>query len=173
MPFFVWASINHLETVRPLLFDDISLGPQYIQKRSATFLERDASSKKFQKFEGRSKELIEHADVFFLASVAPGSEANAGADASHRGGKPGFVLVESETTLVVPEFVGNDHFNTLGNWILNDKASLLFLDFQNGDTLSLKGRVDVKLTINDDDLIRYFAGAERYWRFTLDEGTLL
>jgi len=86
--------------------------------------------------------------------------------------------VESPTTLVVPEFVGNNFFNTLGNFLVNPHASLLFVDFASGKVLSLGGTVEVHTSCVDDrrhpadDYVRFFAGAERYWRFFLDQGTL-
>ena len=51
------------------------------------------------------------ADTFFIASAAPGG----GADASHRGGNPGFVRVRDAATLEWPDYSGNTMFNTLGN----------------------------------------------------------
>jgi hypothetical protein len=56
------------------------------------------------------RRFIEAADTFFIATHADG-----GADASHRGGRPGFVTVESDGTLVIPDYTGNNMFQTLGN----------------------------------------------------------
>src|SRR4030095_10907423 len=54
---------------------------------------------------------IERADTLFIASV----HAAAGADASHRGGQPGFVRVLDERRLLIPDYAGNNMFQTLGN----------------------------------------------------------
>src|SRR4030095_14952481 len=54
---------------------------------------------------------IERADTLFIASV----HADAGADASHRGGQPGFVRGLGERRLVSPDYAGNNMFQTLGN----------------------------------------------------------
>ena len=59
-------------------------------------------------------------------------------DISHRGGRPGFVQV-SGNELIIPDFSGNRYFNTFGNLLIEPRASLLFIDFDTGDVLRLKG----------------------------------
>ena len=49
--------------------------------------------------------------TFFIASV----HAERGADASHRGGRPGFVEIRNHSTLAFPDYAGNQMFQTLGN----------------------------------------------------------
>jgi predicted pyridoxine 5'-phosphate oxidase superfamily flavin-nucleotide-binding protein len=79
--------------------------------------------------------LIASADTFFIASFhGPG-----GADASHRGGAPGFVRVLDEHTLAFGDYPGNNMFNTLGNLVVQPRAGLLFLDFTSGDVLQISG----------------------------------
>jgi predicted pyridoxine 5'-phosphate oxidase superfamily flavin-nucleotide-binding protein len=90
-----------------------------------------------------------------------------GVDVSHRGGKPGFVRIDDATTLTIPDFSGNNHFNTFGNLEMNPQAGLLFPDFQRGDLLHLTGTATV---IWEGEEIRRFAGAERLLRFHLRQG---
>ncbi|OKK07842.1 pyridoxamine 5-phosphate oxidase [Streptomyces sp. CB03234] len=78
---------------------------------------------------------VRAADTFFIATVAPGH----GADASHRGGNPGFVTVASPTELSWPDYAGNAMFLTLGNLEADAHAGLLFLDWTTGTTLQLTG----------------------------------
>lgn len=78
---------------------------------------------------------VRAADTFFIATVAPGH----GADASHRGGNPGFVRVTSPTELSWPDYRGNAMFLTLGNLEADGRAGLLFLDWTGGTTLQLTG----------------------------------
>ena len=81
--------------------------------------------------------LIRSSDTFFVASGAVNTEAG-GMDISHRGGRPGFVQV-SGNELIIPDFSGNRYFNTFGNLLIEPRASLLFIDFDTGDVLRLKG----------------------------------
>jgi predicted pyridoxine 5'-phosphate oxidase superfamily flavin-nucleotide-binding protein len=83
------------------------------------------------------RELIEAADTFFVATAAHG-----GADASHRGGSPGFVTVEGDR-LSFPDYPGNNMYGTLGNLLANPRIGLLFLDWETGDTLQLTGAAAV------------------------------
>jgi uncharacterized protein len=66
-------------------------------------------------------------------------------------------------TLNIPDFAGNQFFNTLGNFMINPRAGLVFVDFERGDLLQLTGTAQVVL---DDPEIATFRGAERLWRFT-------
>ena len=66
-----------------------------------------------------------------------------GADASHRGGPAGFVRVESPTRLSWPDYPGNNMFNSLGNLVVNPRCALLFVDFERGAALQLRGRAVV------------------------------
>jgi len=76
------------------------------------------------------------ADTFFIASA----HSDGGADASHRGGRPGFVRVGGDRTLSFPDYPGNNMFNTLGNLAADPRAGLLFVDFARGDLLQVTGR---------------------------------
>lgn len=105
---------------------------------------------------------IEQADTFFIASFHEAS----GADVSHRGGNPGFIHVENGTTLVWPDYSGNQMFQTLGNISVNPNAGLLFIDFDSGSTLQLTGQARV---IWDNDQVRAFAGAERLVEFHIEQ----
>src|SRR5262249_13243878 len=82
---------------------------------------------------------IERADTLFIASV----HADAGADASHRGGQPGFVRVLDERRLLIPDYAGNNMFQTLGNIAADPRVGLLFLDFGPATPLPLTGRARI------------------------------
>jgi predicted pyridoxine 5'-phosphate oxidase superfamily flavin-nucleotide-binding protein len=79
--------------------------------------------------------LIRRADTFLLGTSHP----DRGADASHRGGLPGFVRVCDDRTLWWPDYPGNNMFNSLGNLAVDPSAALLFVDFATGDTVHLSG----------------------------------
>jgi hypothetical protein len=105
--------------------------------------------------------LVARSDTFFVASY----HSEGGADASHRGGMPGFVRVEDATTLVWPDYAGNTMFQTLGNLTADGRAGLLFVDFDAGTTLQLAGRARV---VWDEARAATFAGAERLVEFRVE-----
>lgn len=147
--------------------------PQYIQTRELEPLEavtqQTAKIEPLQALDDAATELINNSDTFFVASYlnTNDDDATSGADVSHRGGRPGFVRVDNDRTLTIPDYLGNFHFNTLGNFLENPKAGLLFIDFDNGQLLTLTGTAEV---LFDADETRYFKGAERLWRFRIDHG---
>jgi predicted pyridoxine 5'-phosphate oxidase superfamily flavin-nucleotide-binding protein len=109
--------------------------PKYIQLREseadvpcAPSAPRVATS-----LDARQRGWIAAADTLFIASFHP----EGGADASHRGGRPGFVRVLASDRLAFPDYPGNAMFNTLGNLIEYPRAGLLFVDFTSGDVLQL------------------------------------
>ncbi len=93
--------------------------------------------------------LVERSDTFFVASY----HRQAGADASHRGGMPGFVRAVDGRTLRWADYVGNTMFQTLGNIEATGRAGLLFVDFENGTTLQITGSAEV---IGSEDRIVEF-----------------
>lgn len=173
------ARVGALDETGIELLIDQAFGncPQYIQTRQPEFGRdpRDASFRpareELTRFDEDAQRLIAAADTFFIASAAPASDDPAeddpavrGVDVSHRGGKPGFVRIDDDGTLTVPDFAGNLHFNTLGNLVLEPRAGLLFADFDSGDLLFLAGEVEI---IFESEEIAAFRGAERLWRFRL------
>jgi hypothetical protein len=153
--------------------------PQYIQLRDWEMVRDPADMAGLPDAQGldpsdrRVQEIITAADTFFVASYVddgPGRHV----DASHRGGKPGFVRINADGSLTIPDFAGNLHFNTLGNFLLNPKAGLVFPDFVSGTLLQLTGEAELVL---DSPEIAAFQGAERLWTFrprraVLREGAL-
>lgn len=152
--------------------------PQYIQHRSVNFI-REAgevssnySKQTFTTLDKSACALINAADTFFVSSAVKAKYRPEieGVDVSHRGGRPGFVKIE-QNTLTIPDYPGNYLFNTLGNFLVNPKGGLIFVDFITGELLMLTGTVELLWDVNED--IQAFKGAERAWRFTLDHGIRL
>jgi len=104
--------------------------------------------------------LIAGADACFVASANPGGHL----DASHRGGRPGFIQRTPDGGLWIPDYRGNSMFNTLGNLAVNPPAGLLFIDFDGRQTLQLTGTT--ALDINADDAAGVTGGTRRAWLFT-------
>ncbi|MGV8920692.1 MAG: pyridoxamine 5'-phosphate oxidase family protein [Pseudomonas sp.] len=146
--------------------------PQYIQLRQIErapdgFHPLAPAAEHLDHLDAAATQMIRDADTFFVASFADidGDPSARGVDVSHRGGNAGFVRVEGDC-LTIPDFAGNLHFNTLGNFLLNPVAGLLFINFPTGDVLQLSGRAEV---IFDDPQIKAFQGAERLWRVNVEK----
>ena len=141
--------------------------PQYIQLRDFSFVSdpvfpSQAPQEEITALQGRARDIVAAADTFFVASYVDGDNGRQ-VDVSHRGGKSGFVRICADGKLTVPDFAGNLHFNTLGNFLLNPRAGLIFTDFATGDVLQMTGTAQVIL---DSPEIQAFQGAERLWTFT-------
>jgi predicted pyridoxine 5'-phosphate oxidase superfamily flavin-nucleotide-binding protein len=155
--------------------------PKYIQAREArpTAIGPEGAKVHAASLNEAMQTLVAHADTFFIASAHPdaGRDTNAqsgyGVDISHRGGKPGFVKIETledgRNRLLVPDFVGNFFFNTFGNIALNPKVGLLFIDYAEHRLLHLAGRAELVL---DGPEVDAYVGAERLLAITIDRAIL-
>jgi PPOX class probable FMN-dependent enzyme len=85
------------------------------------------------------QKLIAASPFFVLATGGP-----AGMDASPRGDAPGFVVVQDEKTLLVPDRRGNNRVDSLRNIIANPLVALLFLIPGVGETLRVNGRAEIR-----------------------------
>ncbi|WP_210238792.1 pyridoxamine 5'-phosphate oxidase family protein [Cohaesibacter sp. CAU 1516] len=137
--------------------------PQYIQTREIDWQEQDhlkPMAVKLDSLTSDAKALISQADTFFIASRSKEltSDPRAGVDASHRGGKPGFLGINDDESLSFPDFSGNKFFNTLGNIEEDGRVGLFVPNFETGAALVLTGRGKVDWS---QDRVSAFAGAER------------
>jgi len=110
--------------------------------------------------EDEQRRWVERAEFFFLGTVHP----EAGADASHRGGRPGFVHVIGTRELIWGDYPGNKLFNSLGNAAVHPAAGLLFLHPENGSTLQLTGKLEIDWT---PEAAATIPAAERVLRFSI------
>uniref|UniRef100_A0A7C2AWK7 2Fe-2S iron-sulfur cluster binding domain-containing protein n=1 Tax=Pseudomonas graminis TaxID=158627 RepID=A0A7C2AWK7_9PSED len=144
--------------------------PQYIQLRALKPLPSPTqrpAAQRLSALDDAAIATIRGADTFFVASYVDleGAQPHRSVDVSHRGGQPGFVRVEGDV-LTIPDFAGNLFFNTLGNFQLNPRAGLLFVDFQTGELLQVAGTVTLIL---DGPEIAAFQGAERLWQVRVEQ----
>lgn len=148
--------------------------PKYISVRDIVARESKLSESPAISQSGLSDKaqmIIKEADTFFIASdYKDGSNSEyEGGDISHRGGLKGFIEIEDENTLVIPDYQGNYIFNTFGNLLINERTGLLFIDFETGGLLHLNGKA--KIT----DLADYgdtFPGAQRLLRIEITHSAL-
>ena len=84
------------------------------------------------------QKLIAASPFFVFATCGPG-----GMDASPRGDAPGFVVVEDEKTLLIPDRRGNNRVDSLRNIIADPRVALLFLIPGIGETLRVNGRAEI------------------------------
>jgi ferredoxin-NADP reductase/predicted pyridoxine 5'-phosphate oxidase superfamily flavin-nucleotide-binding protein len=148
--------------------------PQYIRERGWREAAPAAAPlrRTHRAFSPELRRWIEGADTFFIATGhrGEGESPTFGMDASHRGGEPGFVVVANDRRLVFPDYAGNDHYNTIGNLVLDPLAGFVFVDFERGSLLQLTGRVRIDW---DSPEIERFPGARRLVTFELDEAVEL
>lgn len=156
-----------------LVFDvDQSFGncPQYIREREWTRAENHTagSNEKFDRLTADQRKWIGGADTFFIASgyIGDGDSPAFGMDASHRGGEAGFVRVIDDRRIQFPDFAGNNHYNTLGNIVLNPKVGFLFVDFPTGSLLQLTGRASIDW---ESEAVARIPGARRIVTLEIDE----
>ena len=92
--------------------------------------------------------------------VVASSNAGGDCDASPKGGKPGFVKIIDERTLMMPDIGGNNLFQSFENFESNAKIGLIFMIPGMDTTARVNGRVTV---VEKEDLVKKVAEPELYW----------
>ena len=86
-----------------------------------------------------SRRFIAHAPFVLIASIADGGLL----DISPKGDPAGFVKVIDETTLAIPDRLGNRRIDTLTNILKNPNVGLIFLIPGTGHTLRVSGKATI------------------------------
>lgn len=152
--------------------------PKYIQGREPTMhVERrpGPAQREGAHLSEAARALVARSDTLFIASssaarIARAGDGGAGVDVSHRGGPPGFVAVErgeKGDRLTLPDYVGNNLFNTLGNLMLWPRAGLLFVDWQEGHALQLAATAHI---VHEGAALAAFPGALRLLQLQVRHG---
>ena len=84
------------------------------------------------------RELIEASPFFALATFGPD-----GLDCSPRGDPKGFVRVQDDRTIIVPDRRGNNRIDSLRNLIHDPRVALLFMIPGVSETLRVMGRATI------------------------------
>ncbi|GAA2331424.1 pyridoxamine 5'-phosphate oxidase family protein [Streptomyces kunmingensis] len=136
--------------------------PKYIQKREPRWQSATPGRPRHAgELTSEDMAFVHATDTFFVATA----DLEGNADASHRGGHPGFLTAVDPTHLRWPDYLGNSMFNTLGNLEVNPKAGLLLPDWATGTLLHLTGTATVDW---DPDRAAALPGAQRVVDFTVE-----
>jgi PPOX class probable FMN-dependent enzyme len=97
-----------------------------------------------------------HYAAFITASpfVALATSGPGGLDCTPRGDLPGFVRIDDEKTLMMPDRRGNNRVDSLRNIVLDPRVGLLFLVPGSGTTLRVNGRARLSI---EPELLASFA----------------
>ena len=102
--------------------------------------------KELDHLDAHCRRFISLSPFVVLATTNPDGTA----DATPRGGDPGFVVVENDRTLLLPDRPGNNRLDSLSNVVANPGVGLLFLIPGVDETLRVNGTA----AIHDDDELR-------------------
>jgi PPOX class probable FMN-dependent enzyme len=105
------------------------------------------------------KRLDRHCRAFIAAApfvVIATADAQGRADASPRGDAPGFIAVQDDTTLLIPDRRGNNRVDTMMNIAENPHVGLLFMLPGMNETLRVNGTALITI---DEALLAPLAAA--------------
>ncbi|GGX46488.1 pyridoxamine 5'-phosphate oxidase-like FMN-binding protein [Tateyamaria omphalii] len=103
-----------------------------------------AAAKVISAFDAHCRQFIEHS-TFLVLATSDGQNL----DISPKGDPAGFVTVESDTTLLLPDRPGNNRIDSLMNILAHPKVALLFLIPTVDETLRVNGTAE----ISDDPVL--------------------
>ncbi|HVG38929.1 MAG TPA: pyridoxamine 5'-phosphate oxidase family protein [Pyrinomonadaceae bacterium] len=94
-------------------------------------------------------------DSFYLATVGENNQPYV----QFRGGPTGFLKVLDATTLAYADFRGNLQYISVGNLAVNNRASLILIDYPNRRRLKIFARLEIIRAADAPDLIAKIADA--------------
>jgi PPOX class probable FMN-dependent enzyme len=101
-----------------------------------------------------ARAFVTRSPLLFLATTDPHGQPAV----SPKGGVPGFVLTEDDSTLLLPERKGNKLVFSLQNILVNPRVALIFLVPGTGETLRVSGTARL---LDDSALCERFASRGR------------
>jgi hypothetical protein len=99
-----------------------------------------ANAKEIDYVHPHYRSMIEASPFMVMATSGPD-----GLDVSPRGDPAGFVVVQDERTLLIPDRRGNNRADSLSNLIADPRIALLFLIPGVGETLRVNGRAEISI----------------------------
>jgi hypothetical protein len=135
--------------------------PQYIQARDVVTMAdlKESISVTASTLDNSQQRRIEKADTFFIASAHPVS----GADASHRGGKPGFIRIENDSRLLFPDYSAT---RCLTPWGILLQIHMLACSFPTSQAGPLYNSQEGQLSYGMIRARKIFPVRNGYWRST-------
>lgn len=121
--------------------------PDKLRKLYGPVHER-AAAKELTSFDKHCRQFIEHSP-FVLIATSNGNDL----DVSPKGDPAGFVNVESDKTLLIPDRPGNNRIDGLLNILEHPKIALLFMIPTVTETLRVNGSAEIT---DDADVCRQF-----------------
>jgi uncharacterized protein len=97
--------------------------------------------KELRRLDGHAKAFIALSPFIVLASADPSGRC----DASPKGDAPGFVRVVDDETLLIPDRLGNNRTDTLGNLLSSPGIGILFLVPGVRESLRVNGRASITI----------------------------
>jgi uncharacterized protein len=110
--------------------------------------------KQLERLDAHCRRFISLSPFLVMAST----DGDGGADASPRGGEPGFVRVLDDRTVLIPDSPGNNRLDSLANLLRQPGVGLLFMIPGVDETLRINGLAALK---SDDALLDLCANERR------------
>ena len=95
--------------------------------------------KQLSRLDGHCRDFIARSPFLVIASA----DTSGRCDASPKGDAPGFVRVIDDETLLIPDRLGNNRVDTLGNLVARPGIGLIFFVPGINETLRVNGRAQV------------------------------
>jgi ferredoxin-NADP reductase/predicted pyridoxine 5'-phosphate oxidase superfamily flavin-nucleotide-binding protein len=150
--------------------------PQYIKPRQWWWRRRNGASGAMSTPATRSNELsreqinkLKRAETIFIATGYRGEDNDPryGNDISHRGGPPGFVRVPNKGTILIPDFAGNNVFNTIGNLVMDPAVGVTFPQYGTGSMIQVTGIA--KVHFDGREAAKLYPGAKRIIEVSIEQ----
>jgi PPOX class probable FMN-dependent enzyme len=100
---------------------------------------RPAALKQLSRLDRHCRAFIARSPFLVMATA----DAEGRCDASPKGDAPGFVVVQDDTTLLIPDRLGNNRVDSLANVVANPQVGLLFFLPGYQETLRVNGRARI------------------------------